>query len=118
MSPEDLGNVGELVAQTYFVKMGYEVYIGQGGTYYDFIAVKAKGHIPEIVRVEVKSTQIRNKSDSGWIFNIRKSHGDLHFDNTKVDVLCCYIGPLDALHVIDAKDVTQKREYLILDTDG
>lgn len=113
----EVGNVGELVAQTAFAKKGFEIYPGGvGNTYYDFIAIKAriKG-APIVNKVEVKTSRVRNKNDSGWIFNIRKSYGDKHFDNKKVDYLCCYIEPLDRMFIIKASQVTQKREFLVTD---
>ena len=113
----EIGDIGELKAQMYFLQKGYEVYTGHvGNTYYDFVAIKSR-HIdkPKVLKIEVKSTTVRNKSDSGWTFNIRKSFGDIHFDKTKVDYLCCYIEPLDKLFVVKASEVAQKREYLITD---
>lgn len=115
----ETGALGELKAQMYFARKGFEIYTGvAGSTYYDFLAVTARGvKIPKVLKVEVKSTRCRNKSNTGWIFNIRKSHGDLHFDKNKVDYLCLYIVPLDRLFVVNSKEVKQRRECLILDKD-
>lgn len=113
----EIGDVGELKAQMYFLQKGFEVYAGNvGNTYYDFIAINAR-HVdtPVVYKIEVKSTTTRNKANTGWTFNIRKSFGDVHFDKTKVDYLCCYIEPIDKLFVVKASEVKQKREYLITD---
>lgn len=114
-----LGEIGELKAQLHFAKLGYEIYTGStGNLYYDFVAVKArKKNKPEVLTVEVKSTTTRNKSDTGWTFNIRKSYGDLPFDKTKLDYMAFYIDPIDELVVVEADAIDQVREYLIYDTD-
>lgn len=108
-----IGSLGESRAQTEFIKRGYEVYIGTSNAYYDFVANKDG----KLLRVEVKATTRRNKSNTGWIFDIRRSFGDLPFDNTKIDRLCLYIQPLDILLIRDSKKVTQKTEFLVLDDD-
>lgn len=108
-----IGALGESKAQSEFIKRGFEVYIGTSNSYYDFLANKDS----KILRVEVKSTARRNKSNTGWIFDIRRSFGNLPFDNTKIDRLCLFIQPLDILIIKNAKDVKQKTEFLVLDDD-
>ncbi len=114
-----IGHLGELKTQEYFTRKGFEVYVGnRDNQYYDIIAINARDHkVPIVHKIEVKTTRTRNKNDTGWTFNIRKSYGDLHFDNTKVDYLCLYILPLDKLFVVKASEVLTKREYLILDKE-
>jgi len=113
MNSNLIGALGESRAQIEFMKRGHEVYTGGSNTYYDFLANKQG----VITRVEVKSTTRRNKTNTGWIFDIRRSFGDLPFDSSKIDKLCLYIQPLDILLIKDSKKITQKTEYLVLDDD-
>jgi len=114
-----LGNLGELKSQEYFLRLGYEIYTGAvGNHFYDFIAVKARSKVkPVVTTVEVKATTQRNPADTGWVFDIRRSHKYLAFDKTKVDVLCCSIAPLDKVVVLKAQDVKNTRQIVIKDVD-
>jgi hypothetical protein len=108
-----LGDEGEAVAKLAFVRLGWEIYIGSGNSFYDFLAHKDN----KVRRIEVKATTVRNKSDTGWVFDIRRSYDNIPFDKNTLDYLCCFIGPLSQLIIVDAKTVKQKREFLILDKD-
>lgn len=111
-----LGTVGETTVKLYFLKRGHEVYTGDDNTSCDFIALNPSKGVTK--RVEVKTTRRRNKGDTAWIVDIRRSYGDLPFDPSLVDLLAVYIEPVDEIRIFDAKDITQKTSLTLTDNVG
>jgi hypothetical protein len=72
----------------------------------------------KVQRVEVKTTRRRNKNDSAWIVDIRRSYGDLDFDPTLVDLLVVFIEPINKIEIFKSGDVKSKTQITIPDTES
>ena len=114
------GALGEIATMKHFLAQGFEVYAAiTDSSTYDCIV--AKGGV--ISKVEVKATQYRNKSDTGWVAHIKSVRSNktqnrvIYFDGQKVDFLAVYIEPLDKVVVLDARKISQKSAITLLDSD-
>lgn len=112
-----LGIVGETTVKLYFLKRGFEVYVGDDNTYFDFIIHNPKTN--EIKTVEVKTTRSRSKDNKSWRVDIRKRRSvTLNFDSSKVDLLAVYIEPVDEIRIFKGKDIKQLTELRLTDNVG
>jgi len=110
-----LGTIGETVVKLEFLRKGFEVYTGDDNTYLDFIVRDIKKG--RLSKVEVKTTTRRNKNNTGWIVDIRRSYGDLPFEKENLDILAVYLEPIDRVKIFDANKIELKSMMTILDTE-
>ena len=117
LTATQIGTVGETAVKLHFLKMGYEVFIGDDNTSCDMIVLNTKTN--EMKRVEVKTTRIRTRADTGWTVGIRKkkrgSHG-IPFDNSKVELLVIYVEPVDKIIIFDSKDIKTTCNFIVRDS--
>lgn len=100
MNNNQLGTVGLLVAQQWFVEQGYSVFTEiDGKAPFDFV-IYSNG---KLLRVEVKSTE-RLKGNS-YTVNLRSTRWNRTslvskvFDSTKSDLCCVYVAPIKKLFI-------------------
>lgn len=106
MTTNEKGNIAESKVLTYFLELGYEVYLPFGtATTNDMVVIKDN----TTKRVSVKSTSSKSKSGK-WEVRVRQiTHlGTTLFDNSKTDLLVVYIIPENRIVVLEAKDIKAK----------
>ncbi len=111
-----LGTIGEATVKLYFLKRGFEVYTGDDNTSCDFLTLNPATGIMK--RVEVKTTRRRNKNDSAWVVDIRKSYGDTPFNPSMVDLLAVYIEPVDEIRIFKSEDISNGTLLTLKDNVG
>lgn len=115
MKSFQVGALGESAVYHDLVKRGYFIYFTMAeGAPFDFVSYKENEGFKVI---EVKTTQRRNKQNTGWIVKIKRSklNREEDFDNTEIDVLAVYLAKLDKILYLDAKKVTQKTQIVVSD---
>ncbi len=114
----NLGSYGKIKVAAYLIEKGYDVFIElDGKSPFDLVA--HKDGILE--RVEVKTTKTRSKSNSGWEVQIksirpnRTKNRIVGFDNTKSDILCVYIQPIDKILLYKSCNIKNSIKFIIHD---
>ncbi len=112
-------SLGEARTVVELIRQGYDIFTQLNGKApFDLIAHKNG----QISRVEVKSTNQRARSKTGWIVELRrirsnKTKNVIHkFDNTKSDIVSVYIEPLDKVILIPSNTITVTGQLQISDS--
>lgn len=112
------GALGELAAMKHFLSEGYEIYSAvTDSSTFDMLLVKDN----TVLKVEVKTTSTRNRSDTGWEVQLKSVRSNrttnriVNFESTKTDLLVVYVTTLDKLYVFNSKDIMQKTAMVIND---
>lgn len=98
------GAIGEIKAQEYFIRNGYNVYLPvYGQDPFDLVVLREN----IFSKVSVRSTA--HKQLNAWMVNLRSKSSQAHFDNTSIDLLFVYIINEDRSILFNAKEIKNKR---------
>ena len=114
----DIGSLGKAKVICKFLEEDYDVFTELDGKS-PFDLVVHKNNV--LSRVEIKTTETRNKNDTGWSVQIKKVRPNktgnkiVNFSPEQCDILAVYIRPIDKVVLINSLEVKTKSELLILD---
>ncbi len=116
----DIGSLGKAKVVTKLIEMGYDVFLEFDGKS-PFDLVIHKDDVLE--RVEVKYTETRNRTNTGWVVQLKKVRPNrtrnkiVNFDKSKLEKLIVFIKPLNTVVLFEAKDIKVTSALSIFDKD-
>lgn len=114
----DLGSLGKAKVICKFIEENFDVFTElDGKSPFDLVVHKEN----VLFRVEIKTTETRNKANTGWSIQIKKVRPNktgnkiTNFSPEQCDILAIYIKPIDTVVLINSSDIKVKTELLIFD---